>query len=149
MAVFLLRAMRGGSYQPPPSPGVFADVPVGGKEWMLPWVDEFFHSGLTTGCGSFPMRYCPEIPVTRAEMSVFVLRSTKGPSYQPPAATGFFADMPVVGKEWMQPWADEYYREGITTGCAIDPLRYCPEAAVTRAAMAAFISRAYALTQLP
>ena len=33
-------------------------------------------------------------------------------------------------------------RTGVTLGCASDPLRYCPDAAVSRAAMASFIVRA-------
>jgi hypothetical protein len=149
MAVFLLRAMHGASYQPPTSTGIFTDLPVVGKEWMQPWVEEYYREGITTGCADNPLRYCPESSVTRAAMAVFVLRSTKGTSYQPPASTGIFADLPVAGKEWMQPWVEEYYREGITTGCANSPLRYCPENPVTRAAMAVFISRAYSLPQLP
>jgi fibronectin type 3 domain-containing protein len=149
MAVFLLRAMHGGSYVPPASTGVFADVPTPGKEWMQPWIEEFYQEGITTGCGADPLRYCPESSVTRAAMAVFVLRSIKGTSYQPPASTGIFADVPVAGKEWMQPWVEEFYREGITTGCATDPLRYCPENPVTRGAMGVFISRAFSLPQLP
>jgi len=149
MAVFLLRAKHGGTYQPPAQTGIFTDVPVAGKEWMQPWVEQFYREGMTTGCGSNPLRYCPEAQTTRAEMSVFVLRSTHGPTYQPPAATGIFGDLPVAGKEWMQPWVEQYYHEGITTGCAANPLRYCPENSVTRAEMAVFVSRAYALTQLP
>jgi hypothetical protein len=49
----------------------------------------------------------------------------------------------------MQPWVEEFYREGITTGCGTNPLRYCPENPVTRGAMATFISRAYSIPQLP
>ena len=149
MAVFLLRAMHGGSYQPPPSTGVFPDLPVAGKEWMQPWVEEFYREGLTTGCGGDPLQFCPETPATRAVTAVYILRSTKGVSYQPPASTGVFADLPVAGKEWMQPWVEESYREGITTGCADNPLQYCPETSDTRGAVAAAISRAYSFTQLP
>ena len=149
MAVFLLRAKHGASYQPPAVTGIFADLPVSGKEWMEAWVEEFYREGITTGCATNPLRYCPENQVTRAEMAVFVLRSTKGGSYQPPSATGYFADLPVAGKEWMEAWVDEYYREGITTGCATNPLRYCPENPVTRGEMATFIDRAYSFPQLP
>ena len=62
----------------------FADVPVAGKEWMEPWVVAFYNAGITTGCGANPLRYCPENPVTRAAMAVFVLRAIEGPSYVPP-----------------------------------------------------------------
>jgi hypothetical protein len=43
-------------------------------------------------------------------------------------------------------WAEDYiyaiFNAGITVGCALNPLRYCPQDSVTRAQMAAFIVRA-------
>jgi hypothetical protein len=143
MAVFLLRAMHGGGYVPPAPTHDFADVPVTGKEWMEPWIEQFYAEGITTGCGGG--NYCPENNVTRAEMAVFVLRALHGGSYAPPAASGVFDDLPVPGKEWMEPWIIQFYNEGMTTGCGIDPLRYCPENSATRAEMAVFIGRAYDL----
>ncbi len=145
MAVFLLRAIHGGGYTPPNVLGIFADMPVTGKEWMEPWVDEFYAEGITTGCGVSPLIFCPTNNVTREEMAVFILRAVHGCSYTPPNVTGIFADMPVTGKEWMEPWVDEFYNEGITTGCAVSPLRYCPTNDVTRAEMAVFIDRAFHL----
>ena len=145
MAVFLLRAKYGAGYAPPAATHTFADLPVAGKEWQEAWVDQFYLEGITTGCGTSPLRYCPENPVTRAAMAVFILRALEGASYTPPAASHFFADMPVAGKEWMEPWVDEVYRRGITTGCGTGPLIYCPETAVKRQAMAAFIVRAFNL----
>ncbi len=145
MAVFLLRAKHGYDYAPPPPVGYFTDVPVPGKEWMEAWIDQFFVEGVTTGCGLDPLRYCPEQNVTRAEMAVFVLRAIHTSGWTPPAQTGIFDDVPVPGKEWMQPWIEEFYRAGITTGCGLDPLRYCPENNTTRAEMAVFIDRAFEL----
>ncbi len=86
---------------------LFADVPVVGKEWMEPWIEAFYNAGITTGCGAGPLIYCPENPVTRAAMAVFILRAKYGAGYVPPAATHTFADMPVAGKEWMEPWVDQ------------------------------------------
>jgi hypothetical protein len=145
MAVFLLRAEHGSSYAPPAGTHTFADLPVAGKEWQEAWVNQFYLEGITTGCGTGPLIYCPENPVTRAAMAVFILRAKYGSSYTPPAASHFFSDLPVAGKEWMEPWVDELYREGITTGCGTGPLIYCPETAVKRQAMAAFITRAFSL----
>jgi hypothetical protein len=118
---------------------------VAGKEWQEAWVDQFYLEDITTSCGTNPLMYCPENPVTRAAMAVFILRALEGPSYTPPPAGHFFADLPVAGKEWMEPWVDELYRRGITTGCGTGPLIYCPEDAVKRQAMAAFIVRAFNL----
>jgi YD repeat-containing protein len=145
MTVFLLRAKYGSSYTPPAATHTFADLPVAGKEWQEAWVDQFYLEGITSGCGTGPLIYCPENPVTRAAMAVFILRAKYGSSYTPPATSHFFADLPVAGKEWMEPWVDELYREGITTGCGTGPLIYCPETAVKRQAMAAFIVRAFDL----
>jgi hypothetical protein len=145
MAVFLLRAKHGSSYTPPAASHYFSDLPVAGKEWMEPWVDEFYREGISGGCGTGPLVFCPETSTTRAAMAVFILRAKYGSSYTPPAASHFFIDLPVAGKEWMEPWVDELYREGITTGCGTGPLIYCPETAVKRQAMAAFIVRAFNL----
>ncbi len=145
MAIFLLRAKHGMPYTPPPATHVFTDVPVTGKEWMEPWIDEFYAEGLTTGCAVDPPRFCPEQNVTRAEMAVFVERALHAPGWTPPAATGLFSDVPVAGKEWMQPWIEAFYNAGITTGCGVSPLRFCPENQTTRAEMAVFIDRAYGL----
>jgi hypothetical protein len=87
----------------------------------------------------------PRNDIPSQAMAVFILRSLEGPSYIPPAAGHFFADLPVAGKEWMEPWVDELYRRGITTGCGTGPLIYCPENPVKRQAMAAFIVRAFNL----
>jgi hypothetical protein len=145
MAVFLLRAKYGSGYAPPAARHFFSDLPVAGKEWQESWVDQFYLEGITTGCGTSPLRYCPENPVTRAAMAVFILRALEGSSYSPPAASHFFADLPVAGKEWQEPWVDELYRRGITSGCGTGPLIYCPETPVKRQAMAAFIVRAFNL----
>ena len=145
MAVFVLRAIEGPSYVPPPASHYFCGCAGSGKEWMEPWVDEFYAEASPGGCAASPLRYCPENPVTRAAMAVFLLKALEGSSYVPPIATHTFADVPVAGKEWMEPWVDEFYTRGITTGCGASPLIYCPENPVTRAAMAVFIDRAYSL----
>jgi hypothetical protein len=145
MAVFILRAMHGPGYVPPAATGVFADVPFPGKEWMQPWIEDFFAHGITSGCGISPLIYCPERQVTRAEMAVFVLRAIHTLPYTPPTPTGIFSDVPVAGKEWMQAWIEDFYGHGITSGCAVGPLRYCPENNTTRAEMAVFIGRAFGL----
>jgi glucuronoarabinoxylan endo-1,4-beta-xylanase len=125
----------------------FADVPIDHPLWV--YIEAFYGAGITTGCGVNPLIFCPEQSVTRASMAVFLLRAMHGSSYAPPPADHFFADLPVAGKEWMEPWVDEFYRQGITTGCGTGPLIYCPESAVKRQAMAAFIVRAFGLPLPP
>lgn len=77
MAVFLLRALEGASYVPPPATGVFADVPP--NDFFAPWIEEIARRGITTGCGSG--NYCPRTPVTRAQMAVFLVRAFSLPPF--------------------------------------------------------------------
>jgi len=46
---------------------VFADVPVDHFAWR--WVEALYAAGVTTGCGTAPLRFCPDNPVSRGEMS--------------------------------------------------------------------------------
>jgi hypothetical protein len=150
MAVFLLRAMNGGSYTPPTDlTNVFSDVPTAGNEWAQNWINQFYLSGITSGCSTSPMNYCPDNSVTRAQMAIFLLRAEHGSSYTPPAATGIFADLPLPANASIAAWVEQLYNEGITSGCSTDPLNYCPNAPVTRAQMAIFIDRTFEFPLAP
>jgi len=71
MAVFLLRAKHGSSYTPPAAKGVFGDVPT--NYWAAAWIEQLAAESITGGCSS--SNYCPESPVTRAQMAVFLVRT--------------------------------------------------------------------------
>jgi len=74
MAVFLLRVEHGAGYQPPAiSFTSFSDVP--GNHWAAAWIQQLYNEGITGGCQSVPLMYCPENQVTRAEMAVFLQRT--------------------------------------------------------------------------
>ncbi|HEY3473945.1 MAG TPA: S-layer homology domain-containing protein [Anaerolineales bacterium] len=73
MAVFLLRAKYGANYNPPAagtSTG-FSDVPA--DYWAAAWIKQLVAEGITAGCASGS--YCPEQPVTRAQMAVFLVKT--------------------------------------------------------------------------
>jgi hypothetical protein len=73
MAVFLLRSKHGASYVPPAvgSSTGFGDVST--TYWAAAWIKQLVAEGITSGCGSG--NYCPEAPVTRAQMAVFLVRT--------------------------------------------------------------------------
>jgi len=71
MAVFLLRAKHGSSYSPPNATGIFGDVPV--NYWAASWIEQLAAESITAGCGDG--NYCPEAPVTRDQMAVFLVRT--------------------------------------------------------------------------
>jgi hypothetical protein len=138
MAAFLERPMRSSSWMPSSGQTAFTDV-VDNSQFAGE-IERLRLDGVTTGCGS--MIYCPEHSVTRAQMAVFILRARCGSSYVPNMpASQTFADVPLSHP--FVRYIDKLHALGITGGCATGPLRYCPDAAVTRGQMAAFIERAY------
>jgi len=75
MAVFLLRSEHGSSYLPASATGIFSDVPV--SYWAADWIEQLSRETITSGCGVGI--YCPDSPVTRAQMAVFLVRTFKLP----------------------------------------------------------------------
>jgi hypothetical protein len=140
MAVFLLRGIHGASYNPPIASGtVFSDVPA--SNLFAPWIEQLAKEGITAGCGD-GSTYCPDQPVTRAQMAVFLLKSKYGASHVAPAITDTgFGDVPV--SYWAARWIKELANEGITAGCGNG--NYCPENSVTRAEMAVFLVKTFNL----
>ncbi len=138
MAVFLLKSEHGSAYEPPPcTPGLFSDVACPGP--FADWIQQLAAEGITAGCG--PGVYCPSQPVTRGQMSVFLLKTKEGPAYAPPAATGLFGDVPPGA--FAAAFIEELYHRGITGGCSAAPLLYCPDSSVLRQQMATFLVRTF------
>ena len=115
--------------------GSFGDAPVAHP--FYPAIETVLHFGVTAGCA--PSAYCPDAPVTRAQMAVFLLKAKMGADYAPPAASGtVFGDVPAGS--FAAAWIEDLAASGVTTGCGASV--YCPYAAVTRAQMAAFLLKA-------
>lgn len=140
MAVFVLKAKEGADFVPPPAVGVFTDVPA--SDPYAPWIEELFHRGVVGGCGAGPT-YCPEDPVLRQQMAVFLLKALEGSAYAPPLCAGIFGDAPCPGL--FTDWIEELYSRQITGGCNAAPLLYCPNADVTRGQMAPFLAKTFGL----
>jgi len=118
------------------APSVFADVPA--SYWANGFIERLYNSGITSGCSTNPFNYCPDSPVTRAQMAVFLVRALHGAAFVPPSATGIFADVPAgsFGANHIE----QLYADGITSGCGGN--NYCPNDVVTRSQMAIFLVRA-------
>jgi hypothetical protein len=140
-AVLLLRGKLGPAYTPPPAVGRFQDVPP--TDLFAPWVEDLAARGVTGGCSVDPPLFCPGQSVTRAQMAVFLLATDEGPSYTPPPAAGIFADLPASSP--FAAWAEELARRGVTGGCGVNPLRFCPAQPVTRAQAAVLLVSAFEL----
>ena len=72
MAVFLLKAKHGLCYTPPPCDGgLRATCPV--RRTFAHWIEALAAEGITGGCGGG--NYCPQNPVRRDQMAVFLLKA--------------------------------------------------------------------------
>ena len=147
MAVFLLKGKFGADYVPPPATGtVFDDVAAG--DFAAAWIEQLANLQITGGCDA--ANFCPTAPVTRAEMAVLILKSEHGFAYTPPPCAGLFADLacaPVPA--FAVDWIERLFVEGITGGCQAAPPggkpSYCPDTPSTRAQMAVFLVKTFAL----
>jgi len=118
--------------------GFFVDVPL--DHWAYSWIKRLHAAGITGGCATTPLQFCPEASVTRDQMPVFLLRVIHGSSYAPPpvgASTGF-NDIPI--NYWSAAWIKQLAAEKITGGCGAG--NYCPGYPVTRAQMAVLLLKA-------
>jgi uncharacterized repeat protein (TIGR03803 family) len=139
MAVFLLKSEHGPNYAPPACTGVFSDVPC--PSAFADWIQQLSAEGITGGCGGG--NYCPNNPVIRQQMAVFLLKTEHGSAYVPPDCTGLFDDVPCPGA--FTNWVEQLYNESVTGGCQTNPLLYCPGSSVTRGQMAVFLVKTFNL----
>ena len=140
MAVFLLKAKLGAAHVPPPATGtMFLDVPA--DAFAAAWIEELASLGVT---GRLRQRQLlPGTAVTRAQMAVFLLKTSNGAAYTPPVATGIFGDVPVGA--FAADWIENLYALNVTGGCSASPLLYCPDNPNTRGQMAVFLTKTFSL----
>ena len=135
MAAFIIRAL--GDFNPPaPAQQRFTDVPT--ANIFYAFIDEMASRGITLGCGGG--NYCPSAPVTRDQMAAFIIRALGDFSPTDPTTQRFDDALP---SNPFFAFIDEMAARGITRGCG--GANYCPNDAVTREQMAAFLVRAFNL----
>ena len=116
MAIFLERGKNGATFEPPHyTEASFSDVPYG--SFAFDWIEKLKEDGITTGCQVDPPQYCPESPVTRAQMAIFLLRMKYGASWTPPALADGTDFLDVPAEHWAAAWIKELAAQGITKGC--------------------------------
>ncbi len=97
-------------------------------------------AGITKGCNPpANTRFCPFNNVTRAEMATFLVRALDLPAT---SADYFDDDTGNIHESAI----NSLRASGITTGCRPSGDRYCPDQAVTRGQMAAFLVRGFQLS---
>ena len=93
-----------------------------------PAVDALADEGILdrTTCGDG--LFCPDQPILRWTMAVWLVRAL-GETAASGTADTRFAD--VDTDMWWSPYVERLADLRITRGCAVDPLRFCPESPVT------------------
>jgi len=106
------------------------------------------NAGVTQGCGSGE-RFCPEQPLTRAQMASFLVRAfdlsldlpidpATGSDGEPEGES--FSDVSPASPHAAAITALAH--AGITKGCESSTAKFCPDRLITRAEFATFLSRA-------
>ena len=133
VAIWLVRALDGGDPEPL-GYNRFEDVHPG-LQWAA-HVERLAELGITTGCSRSPAKYCPQDPVTRAQMASLLARAFDLQSDTPSGFADVDSQSPHAAS------IDAIAAAGITQGCRTGPDRYCPDDLVTRGQAATFIIRA-------
>jgi hypothetical protein len=123
---------------PPGDDQTFEDVPP--DYWAYPYIETAYREGYVAGCSSEPMAYCPDDPLSRAEISVFVDRGTHGPDFIPTwEGADVFGD--VFAGDWFYGWVNVLWQDGNTSGCQLNEMVYCPLQYHTRGEGSVFFLR--------
>ena len=124
--------------------GGFSDVGEGSVH--APAVEALAAEGVLDGTDCGTGLFCPDDPLQRSVMAIWLVRMLDGADTAP-TASDVFSD--VDYNKGYAPFADRLAELAVTRGCATDPLRYCPDENVTRGQMAAFLVRAFDLEAGP
>ena len=136
MVLAAFSPLTGSATELPPG-GTFVDDDLSVHEGSI---EAIAAQGITRGCNPpHNTRFCPNEPVTRAQMAAFLVRSLQLPEAAP---VGFDDTAGSLFEDDI----DRLAAAGITRGC--NPphnTRFCPNELVTRGQMAAFLTRALSL----
>ena len=84
------------------------------------YIQGIYDLGVTAGCGD-GTNYCPNVPVTRAQMSALVWRGQNGDE-PPPSCSGVFDDVPCPSL--YADYIEALFNEGVVVGCGNN--NFCP-----------------------
>jgi hypothetical protein len=122
-----------------PKTPYFTDVP--STHWAFKFIQKMKDLGITGGCTT--TTYCPDKPVTRDQMAVFIItsmvKSGALPSDFSYPKTPYFTDVPST--HWAFKFIQKMRELGIAEGCTSST--YCPDKPVTRTQMEGFLKKAF------
>lgn len=80
MAVFLVKGYKGAAYVPPPCTGRFTDVScTGSYAGYAPFIEQLYNDGVTAGCSTSPLKFCPANSIGEWETAVWIAKAPTSP----------------------------------------------------------------------
>lgn len=133
----LVLKIYGLDFIPPEATGAtFTDVQPG--DFNADWIEKLTADGITEGCSI--NHYCPNMVVTKEQLSIMLLKAKHGKSYVPPVASGsLFTD--VNSGSFAVDWIEALVNQDIADGC--DPNNFCPNEAVTLEGFETMLNKAF------
>ena len=128
----------------PPNP--FTDISI--TDQYANEVDNIYYEGISAGCNTSPLQYCPSSTTLRQQMAVFIVTSLLIAEAQSPTSfsyttTPYFNDVPNTSPYFK--FVQKLKDLGITGGCSVSPPLFCPTSNVTNGQMAVFTMVAWEL----
>ena len=95
-------------------------------------IEALYRAGLTSGCSQYPLQFCPDTLISRAEYAVLLSRALKldTSSYQSKPSTFYDVN---EGALWAKAHIEALYQSGVMSSCTSTPLAFCPNNPITRA----------------
>src|SRR3990170_4693115 len=112
----------------------FADVP--SPHPAADSIKAVYRAGLMIGRSISPPLFFPDVPMTRAEISVLIVRSRHSVAFVPPTPSGVFPDVPV--EHWGAGWIEQAASDGDMG--ALNGSMFLPDSPATRADIAVLVS---------
>lgn len=113
----------------------FVDV-ICGSDADAKYIRDLQLDGITSGCSTTPLKFCPYTTISRGEAATFLVRSKyctghgTGCTYTPPHCTGIFSDVPCPPTP-QAPFGDYIEvlaNDHVTAGCG--GTQFCPDLAL-------------------
>lgn len=116
-SVFVLRILRGIDYIPRDPVGLFADSSL--NDWYTKWVEAAYNERMIPPCEINPaFNFCPEEPVSRAEMAMFLSLAlgldVQAPTFPDPPTANECKNWVIIHPDWI--FCDDFETDAAFVG---------------------------------
>ena len=112
---------------PLPAVPTFGDVDT--QDWSYPFIESLVAAGVTDGCSVAEALFCPDDPLTRAELAAFMVKAL---GWNPATApqVPYFSDLTSTAQHWSFNFVQLAAQAGLVGSCGGG--QFCPTQPVSR-----------------